>query len=229
MKHTKRLLTLLTIFTLLFSSVTFAHSGRTDGAGGHRDNRNVSGLGYYHYHCGGNPPHLHTNGICPYSTPVSSAKTQTTKSTQTSTPAQTAKTSVTPVAKEVPTKVVVNGTAIAGPVLWYKNNYFVPVNQLANKLSAVVSPVNDKLELPVTQQKQQPVVQVVPDSKSAYMDAFVVFIPLMDNDSHYHKMDCYTVKQNGLASYLALDEGFLTLTDWDLTPCPLCIDEMKGS
>ena len=66
MKHTKRLLALLTIFTLLFSSVAYGHSGRTDSAGGHRDNRNVSGLGYYHYHCGGNPPHLHTGGSVSY-------------------------------------------------------------------------------------------------------------------------------------------------------------------
>ena len=27
-----------------------AHSGRTDGAGGHHDYNNVSGLGSYHYH-----------------------------------------------------------------------------------------------------------------------------------------------------------------------------------
>lgn len=44
----------------------FAHSGRTDSNGGHRDNNNKSGLGSYHYHCGGYPPHLHTNGVCPY-------------------------------------------------------------------------------------------------------------------------------------------------------------------
>ena len=43
-----------------------AHSGRTDSRGGHRDNKNKSGLGYYHYHCGGYPAHLHTNGVCPY-------------------------------------------------------------------------------------------------------------------------------------------------------------------
>jgi len=44
---------------------TIAHSGGTDSAGGHRDNKNVSGLGYYHYHHGYGP-HLHPNGICPY-------------------------------------------------------------------------------------------------------------------------------------------------------------------
>lgn len=43
------------------------HSGRTDSAGGHKDNKNKSGLGGYHYHCGGHPPHLHSGGICPYS------------------------------------------------------------------------------------------------------------------------------------------------------------------
>ena len=29
-----------------------AHPGRTDANGGHRDNKNVSGLGSYHYHYG---------------------------------------------------------------------------------------------------------------------------------------------------------------------------------
>lgn len=48
------------------SFVSEAHSGRTDSNGGHKDNKNKSGLGYYHYHCGGNPPHLHSGGYCPY-------------------------------------------------------------------------------------------------------------------------------------------------------------------
>lgn len=43
-----------------------AHSGRTDAHGGHKDNKNKSGLGPYHYHCGGYPAHLHSNGVCPY-------------------------------------------------------------------------------------------------------------------------------------------------------------------
>lgn len=45
---------------------SYAHSGRTDGSGGHRDNKNKSGLGSYHYHCGGHPAHLHDGGYCPY-------------------------------------------------------------------------------------------------------------------------------------------------------------------
>lgn len=51
---------------LSLSTGAFAHSGRTDASGGHRDNKNASGLGYYHYHCGGYPPHLHVQGYCPY-------------------------------------------------------------------------------------------------------------------------------------------------------------------
>lgn len=46
--------------------VTEAHGGRTDSNGGHKDNKNKSGLGSYHYHCGGHPAHLHENGVCPY-------------------------------------------------------------------------------------------------------------------------------------------------------------------
>lgn len=58
------------LMTVVFSmssipGVVQAHSGRTDSNGGHRDNKNASGLGSYHYHHG-YPAHLHTNG-CPYS------------------------------------------------------------------------------------------------------------------------------------------------------------------
>ena len=51
---------------LMMAATAQAHSGRTDGSGGHKDNKNKSGLGYYHYHCNGKPAHLHTDGICPY-------------------------------------------------------------------------------------------------------------------------------------------------------------------
>lgn len=68
-----------TILTVTMCSVpTYAHSGRTDAYGGHHDYKNKSGLGSYHYHCGGHPAHLHTNGVCPYGN--SSASTSSTKS-----------------------------------------------------------------------------------------------------------------------------------------------------
>lgn len=59
------------------TSPVMAHSGRTDSSGGHRDNKNKSGLGYYHYHCGGHPAHLHENGVCPYKSGSSSSKSNT--------------------------------------------------------------------------------------------------------------------------------------------------------
>lgn len=65
----KKVATIILILgTLFINSGTYAHSGRTDSNGGHRDNKNKSGLGSYHYHCGGYPAHLHTNGQCPYKT-----------------------------------------------------------------------------------------------------------------------------------------------------------------
>ena len=70
--HEKILFILFIITGILLIGVsTFAHSGRTDSSGGHRDNKNKSGLGSYHYHCGGNPAHLHTGGVCPYSSNTS--------------------------------------------------------------------------------------------------------------------------------------------------------------
>lgn len=56
---------LILILLLVVSAVIFGHSGRTDSNGGHKDNKNKSGLGPYHYHHG-YPAHLHKNGVCPY-------------------------------------------------------------------------------------------------------------------------------------------------------------------
>lgn len=62
-------------FTIL-SLLAYGHSGRTDGSGGHKDNKNKSGLGSYHYHHGYSA-HLHDGGVCPYET----KSTTSTKST----------------------------------------------------------------------------------------------------------------------------------------------------
>lgn len=59
MKKTIPLFTLLII--LAFSSMVYAHPGRTDENGGHYD----QSTGEYHYHHG-YPAHQHENGICPY-------------------------------------------------------------------------------------------------------------------------------------------------------------------
>lgn len=55
------------IFTLILSSIVYAHPGRTDSNGGHY-NRST---GEYHYHHG-YPEHQHPGGICPYNNNVKS-------------------------------------------------------------------------------------------------------------------------------------------------------------
>lgn len=67
---------LICSLAILMCNIAFAHSGRTDSSGGHKDNQNKSGLGSYHYHCGGYPAHLHANGVCPYSSSTSSNKSK---------------------------------------------------------------------------------------------------------------------------------------------------------
>ena len=67
MKKKTRFKTLLVILSVLICVplTVLSHGGRTDSSGGHRDNKNVSGLGSYHYHHG-HPAHLHPDGVCPY-------------------------------------------------------------------------------------------------------------------------------------------------------------------
>ena len=83
----KKFLTIIitTFLIIAISGVSFAHSGRTDSSGGHKDNQNKSGLGSYHYHCGGNPPHLHDNGVCPYSLSSSSYSSSSSANNKSST------------------------------------------------------------------------------------------------------------------------------------------------
>ena len=73
MQITKKLFIFLMCICLSFSSsLSYAHSGRTDSNGGHHDYKNKSGLGSYHYHHGMGP-HLHKNGVCPYSVKAKSS------------------------------------------------------------------------------------------------------------------------------------------------------------
>lgn len=89
---------ILSIFLIALSIISigmnvYGHLGRTDSSGGHKDNKNKSGLGSYHYHCGGHPAHLHTNGVCPYSSSkntTSSSSSSTKKTTTTVTSSVTA-------------------------------------------------------------------------------------------------------------------------------------------
>lgn len=130
---TKIISTLLTILSIISIGVNaYAHSGRTDSNGGHRDNQNKSGLGSYHYHCGGHPAHLHTNGGCPYSSSSSSSKSSTSSSSSSST-----KTTST-----VPTTIVVTDIKINENVTSMKEGE-------SQKLTATVTP-NDATDKKIT-------------------------------------------------------------------------------
>jgi len=79
--------TMRVCFTILLlismTLIVSAHSGRTDGQGGHKDNQNKSGLGSYHYHHGYGP-HLHPNGVCPYSSNVTTSSSSSSSNTSSS-------------------------------------------------------------------------------------------------------------------------------------------------
>ena len=84
MKKGKITSLLLAATISLTPAATLGHGGRTDSSGGHNDNKNKSGLGSYHYHCGGNPAHLHNGGTCPYSSNAQTSTSSAKKSSNTS-------------------------------------------------------------------------------------------------------------------------------------------------
>lgn len=115
---------LLTILMVISIGVNvYGHSGRTDSSGGHKDNKNKSGLGSYHYHCGGYPAHLHTNGVCPYA-PGSTSTKSNTSSTSSSTTTST-----------VPTAIVATDIKINENVTSLKEGE-------SKKLTATIAPDN---------------------------------------------------------------------------------------
>lgn len=129
---TKIISILLTILSIISIGVNaYAHSGRTDSNGGHRDNQNKSGLGSYHYHCGGHPAHLHTNGVCPYSSSSSSSKSSASSSS-----------SSTKTTSTVPSKIVVTDIKINENVTSMKEGE-------SQKLTATITP-NDATDRNIT-------------------------------------------------------------------------------
>lgn len=126
-KNKVKILSMLLITLSIISTGinAYAHSGRTDSSGGHKDNKNKSGLGSYHYHCGGYPAHLHTNGICPYSSSSSSSKSSTSNSSS----------SVTKTTSIIPTTIVATGIKIDKSVTSMKEGETL-------KLTASITPDN---------------------------------------------------------------------------------------
>lgn len=139
MKKRKIIKWLIAIITILILSqtITYAHSGRTDSSGGHKDKNNVSGLGSYHYHWGGNPPHLHTGGVCPYSSASSSGSSG--KSTPTKSSSNTSNTTsqeLTPTERNIPKNVAVTSIQIQN-----KDKKELTTGEIL-KLTATIEPLN---------------------------------------------------------------------------------------
>lgn len=122
---------MLLVFMLLLVPAGYAHSGRTDGSGGHRDNKNASGLGSYHYHCGGYSAHLHKNGNCPYSrSSVSSSNNQLSSSTTTVASASPKSSGLYAVVPNYAVNLsghAVDNTKLQYPLLNYKNVTYIPM------------------------------------------------------------------------------------------------------
>lgn len=125
------------VITLLIMPLkNFAHSGRTDSSGGHKDKNNVSGLGSYHYHCGGNPPHLHEGGVCPYSsTTTSTTSSSSTSSTTSSSKSSTSSTSTSTNKSTTPTIVY------AESIEMNLEDFEILIGESRN-ISATISPSN---------------------------------------------------------------------------------------
>lgn len=101
---------IILLATMMIPVTLLAHGGRTDSRGGHKDNKNKSGLGSYHYHCGGYPAHLHTNGVCPYKSTTTSSTSN--KSTNTSSSTTTSIKNSTPKYIEKEVAFVIDGEVV---------------------------------------------------------------------------------------------------------------------
>lgn len=123
---------MILLTTMMIPVTLLAHSGRTDSRGGHRDTKNKSGLGSYHYHCGGYPAHLHTNGVCPYkSTTTSSISNQSTNTNSSST---TSTKKSTPKYTEKELAFVINGETVKINTINVNSTNLVELKVLCEKL-----------------------------------------------------------------------------------------------
>ena len=144
---TKIISILLTITSIIsIGANAYAHSGRTDANGGHKDNKNKSGLGSYHYHCGGHPAHLHTNGICPYASNSSSSKTTPSSSSQsskstTTTPSSSQSTTSNPTSTTTKTTSTVPTTIGETEIKINENTTNMKEGE-SQKLTATITPDN---------------------------------------------------------------------------------------
>lgn len=186
-KNKKKIITAflcLTIITIMSGSA-YGHSGRTDSRGGHKDNQNKSGLGSYHYHCGGNPAHLHTNGVCPYSSSSSSSSgTTSSGSTSSGSSKSTNSTStITSTPKEEKTTTEVENVKINETITTMK------VGE-KRKLTATITPDNATDKTVSWKSNDESVVSIKQDGEVEALKAGTAELSLVSSNN---KMDTISI------------------------------------
>ena len=159
----------LMLCILLSATIAFGHSGRTDGRGGHRDNKNKSGLGSYHYHCGldggGYPAHLHTNG-CPY---ANIHLEDVGKSTSSSSSNSSSSTKSTPTYTEKKVTYVIDGKEVQINTINVNNTNLAELKTLSEKLGITIAYDSALKSIDCTKGNTSFTLQI--DSKNFWKDA----------------------------------------------------------
>ena len=132
-KIVSALIIILSILSIQIS--VYSHSGRTDANGGHRDNKNKSGLGSYHYHCGGHPAHLHPNGVCPYSSSSQSSTSSSSSGSSSTSGSSSSSSSSSKTTTSVPSTIAVTEIQIEEKI----EDMEIGENE---KLTATITPSN---------------------------------------------------------------------------------------
>ena len=136
-KYIKKIVSVLIIILSILSIQisVYSHSGRTDANGGHRDNKNKSGLGSYHYHCGGHPAHLHPNGVCPYSSSSQSSTSSSSSGSSSTSGSSSSSSSSSKTTTSIPRTIAVTEIQIEEKI----ENMEIGENE---KLTAIITPSN---------------------------------------------------------------------------------------
>ena len=132
-KIVSALIIILSILSIQIS--VYSHSGRTDANGGHKDNQNKSGLGSYHYHCGGHPAHLHPNGVCPYSSSSQSSTSSSSSGSSSTSGSSSSSSSSSKTTTSVPSTIAVTEIQIEEKI----EDMEIGENE---KLTAIITPSN---------------------------------------------------------------------------------------
>ena len=134
-KYIKKIVSvLIVILSILSIQISvYSHSGRTDANGGHRDNKNKSGLGSYHYHCGGHPAHLHPNGVCPYSSSSQSSTSSSSSGSSSTSGSSSSSSSSSKTTTSVPSTIAVTEIQIEEKI----EDMEIGENE---KLTAIITP-----------------------------------------------------------------------------------------